>query len=126
MKLIKKILSIVTILVPISTTAMEPLDRDLCDAISANNKDRVEQLLDQGAKPSKMLPHAFYCTPLIVAICIEHEAIVQLLLKRGALVNQVEGLESSPPLTWAMKRNNLRRVFYILLVFLETLKVKHF
>jgi ankyrin repeat protein len=84
----------------------EPEDRHRALALAAQHGrvDIIRLLLDAGEDPNRYNPegHHSHSTPLHQAAIAGHEAVVRLLVERGARLDIKDTIYESTPLGWAM------------------------
>jgi len=85
------------------SSAPESRHRALALAAQLGHADIVRLLLDAGEDPSRYNPDGFHGhgTPLHHAICAGHEAVVRLLVERGARLDLEDKIYEGTPLGWA-------------------------
>jgi len=83
----------------------DPAERHAALALAAahGHADIVRLLLDAGEDPNRYNPPGFHAhsTPLHQAVCAGHEAVVRLLVERGARTDIEDTVYHGTPLGWA-------------------------
>ena len=88
----------------LATADLESRHRALALAAQHGHADVVRLLLDAGEDPNRYNPDGnhSHSTPLHQAVLAGHEAVVRLLVERGARLDNKDTIYQGTPLGWAM------------------------
>jgi len=93
----------------------EARHRALALAAQLGHADAVAALLDAGEDPDRYNPEGFHAhaTPLHHAALAGHDAVVRLLVQRGARLDQRDTLYAATPLGWARYQGRRETAEYL-------------